>query len=194
MSCTPRTDQQSRAIQALGLTILTGNLCLDWIVNDHVSKIAAMLEHGKLWNSSVHIPSLQKYHDIGTDWNAVRIVFLEFSIFTTICFALQFCGTMIRLRFFTNTSPFQKCLVLMSLFLNDLPQYIATAIVTFAIDDVYIPYFCSTILGVIGNYIMFIALIDTAAFHYPKVIWFHVALTVICLVVQIALITKAHLT
>lgn len=171
-----------------------GNLCFDWIVKDHVSKIAAILEHSKLWNSSADIPSLQKYHDIGIDWNKMNIIFLEFAIATTVCFALQFSGTMIRLRFFTNKSPFQKFLVWANLFLNDLPQCITTAIVTFAIDDVYIPYFCSTMLGVIGNYVMYIALSDTTTFHYPKLIWIHVTMTVICLVVQVALITKAHLT
>ena len=156
-----------------------------------MSKIVAIFEHGA---DPVNIPSLQEYHDLGINWKAMRIVFLEFAIATSVCFTLQFCGTMLRLRFFTNKSPFQKFLVWANLFLNDLPQCIAIVIVTFAVDDVYFPYFCSTILGVIGNYIMFIALSDTTTFHYPKLIWFHVALTVICLVVQIALITKAHLT
>ena len=195
LSCKPTTAHQSRAIHAVGLMVLLGNLLFDWLVNDHVNRIAAMLERSKLRNSSADIPSLKKLHDIGLDWNAIQFVFLEFAIFTTICFALQFFGTMLTWCFTDNNkSPFQKILVWASLFLNDLPQFILTAIVTYATDDVYIPYFCSTVLGVVGNYILFLALSNIGAFHYPKVIWCHAALTVICLIIQIAHITKAQIT
>ena len=153
-----------------------------------------MLEHEILWNSSAVISSLQEVHDIGIDWNTIRVIFLEFAIFTTVSITLLCSGTMLSLRFREERSPYQKFLVWFSLILNDLPQCIVTAIVTFATDDVYIPFFCSTMLGAIGNYIMFIALSNTAAFHYPKLIWCHVAMTVICLVIPIALITKTHLT
>ena len=129
-----------------------------------MSKLAAVLQHGKLWNSSADNPSLQEYHyNIGYDWNAVRVIFPEFAIVTTVCFALQFCGLMIRLHFFLNRSPFQNCLVLVNLFLNDLPQCIVTVIVTFAIDNIYLPYFGSTMLEVIGNYILFITVRRYAA-------------------------------
>ena len=194
LSCAPRTYQQSHALQAIALLILVGNLGFDWVVNFHVSEIAAMLEQRRFRLNWTHISSLEKVHDIGINWNAIRITFFEFAIFSTVCIAFLFSGTLLSLRVCEEKSPYQKFLVWFSLFFNDLPQCIATAIITFAADDVYIPYFCSTLLGVIGNYTMFVALYNTNTLHYPKVIWCHIALTVICLVVQVALISKAHLT
>ena len=153
-----------------------------------------MLEQRRLRSNWTHISSLEKVQDIGINWNAIRIAFLEFAIFSTVCVAFLFSGTFFSLRACEEKWPYQKFVVWNSLFFNDLPQCIATAIITFAADDVYIPYFGSTMLGVIGNYTMFVALYNTNIFHYPKIIWCHIALTGICLVVQIALISYAHLT
>ena len=41
-------------------------------------------------------------------------------------------------------------------------------IVMYATDDSYLPYFVATILGVLGNYLIFLAFSDTRALHYPK--------------------------
>lgn len=192
MACTPRTNEGSRYLQGTGFVILLGNLIFDWIVYDHVSKIAAMLEHEIHRNGSADIHSLHEVHDIGTDWNAVWIIFLTSSILTSISFALQFFEWLLRLIRDQNESPYQKLLILICLFLNDLSQYIVTIIIMYATDDVYISYFFSTLLGAIGNYIMFIALTDSKAFHFPKLILFHATLTVTYFVVLLVLMTKAH--
>ena len=173
-----------------------GNLFFDWLVNDHVDKIATMLERGKLQDGeSTNIPSLQTLYDIGIDWNVIGAIFLVFAILSTICYALQFFGTMLTWLFKDkNKSSFQSFLLFASLLLNDLPQCILITIVTYATDDVYIPYFCSTLLGVLGNYIIFIALSNTHSFYYPKVVCCHAVLVGICLTIQIAHVTKAHIT
>ena len=173
-----------------------GNIFFDWLVNDHVSKIVAMLEHSKVWNGSTrHISSLKVLHDIGIDWSVIGATFLVFAILSTICYALQFFGTMITWLFKDhNKSVFQSFLIWISLILIDLPQCVIITIVTYVTDDVYIPYFCSTLLGVLGNYLIFIALSNTHVLYYPKVVCCHAVLVGICLTIQIAHVTKAHIT
>ena len=160
-----------------------------------MNKIAATLERDKLLNGSTDIPGLQKIHDIGFHWNAAQGIFLGLTISTTIVFILQVIEAIVRWYFkLDRRSPFQKCLVLISLFLNDFLQSIVTAIVLFAVDDVNILYFFSTLLGTLGNYIMFFAYFDTPNFHYPKAIVCHVALMFICFLIQFTNTIKAAVT
>ena len=91
--CKLTTDRQSRAIHAMGMLILMGNIFSNWLVNSHVNNISTILEDTKVRNDSAAIQSLKKHH-IDLDWNAIHIIFLEFALFSTICYAPQFFGTM----------------------------------------------------------------------------------------------------
>ena len=194
--CNPLSDHyhQSRASHAIGLMLLMGNLFFDWFVKNHVDRLVSILLLSDQWKSSAIVPSVKKVHDIRLDWEAIQIAYLVFAIFTTVFFGLQFFGTMLRWCFSNNDKMrFQKLFVWTNLFLNDLPQCILTVIISYATDDAFIPYLASSGLGVLGQYMIFYSLRSTEAFHFPKIIFFHALLTGICFVIQVALISKAHI-
>ena len=167
-------------LQVIGFGILFGNFLCDLDMAEHV-RLICVVEGGKLWNDT-GIPGLREVYDSGLDWNTVRIIFIGFSLFSFLFLVLSLFGTVLRFCVYgwDNSSPFQKCIVWINLFLNDLPQCILTSIVTSMIaNDSYLVFIFSTLLGVLGNYILFFAFSKTTKFHYPRLFWCHVVLTVI---------------
>ena len=174
------------------MILMPVNVFFDWIVSDHVNKMVDLTENDTPIGGSAHISSFKNLYDIGVTSNAIQFIFLGFAIFTTLCFAGQFFVTI--MTWYSkdkNKSTLLEILVWTSLFLNDLPHCIVTTMVVYGTGDVYVPYIYSTMLGVIGNYMIFIALSNMAAFYYPKVIICHGIVTVICFITQVVLVTKA---
>ena len=116
------SDEGSLYLQLFGFVFLIVNLIFDWIVYDHVSKIAATLVHGNQWNGSADIHSLQEVHGIHLDWEAIRDVCLTFAILTSIVFTLQIIETVLRMRTNEKKAHIQLVLVIINIVVNDLPQ------------------------------------------------------------------------
>ena len=173
------------------------NLFFDWIVKEHVDGIIvsqALNNVSRGYISGGKSSSLKAIHPVNLDWYIINVAFVVCAIFTTILFALQFLGTMIQWCFSDdNQMVFQKLLVWVSLWFNDLPQSVLVTIVVYATTDAYLPYLGGTILGVVGQYFVFYALCNTKMFHYPKVIYFHMFLTAFCVLLQFAHTSKAYL-
>ena len=167
------------------------NVFIDWIVSYHVNKMTDLTDNDTPMGSA-HISRFKKLYDNGVTSNAIQFIFLGFAIFTTICFAGQFFVTILTWYFKDQKkSTLLEILVWASLFLNDLPQSILTTIVVYVTGDEFLPYLWSTIVGAVGNYMIFIALGHMAAFYYPKVIIWHGIVIVICFITQVMLVTKA---
>ena len=165
------------------------NVFFDWLVSDHVNKMAAVTDNDAQRNISTDILKLE---EIGFTSNVIQSIFFEYAIFSTVCFAAQFFVTMSTWYFKENNqSKCQEILVWGNLFLNDLPQCVVTTIIVHGTGDVYMPYFCSTMLGVIGNYMVFAALSPKATFYYPNAMACHGLLVTICLITQIVLFIRA---
>ena len=193
---TPLSDHhhQSFASHAVGWMLLIGNLIFDWFVKIHVDKLVSFLLQSDQWKVSAIVPSVKKVHDISFDWEVIQVAYLAFALSSTVVFGLQFFGTMFKWYYSTNNDMrLLKLFVWTHLCLTDLPQCILTVILLYATDDVFIPYLISSGLGVLGQYMIFYSLRSTEAFHYPKIIFFHALLTGICFVIQVALISKAHI-
>ena len=151
--------------------------------------MAAVSDNDAQRNISTDISKLK---EIGFTSNVIQSIFLEFAIFSTVCFAAQFFVTMSTWYFKENNqSKCQEILVWGNLFLNDLPQCLVTTSIVHGTGDVYMPCFCSTMLGVIGNYMVFIALSNVATFYYPKVIACHGSFVTIWFITNIAFTVRA---
>ena len=193
--CSPPGHQSSHAFHSIALMILMTNLFFDWFIVGHVDRviIKEALDYNNNSQRFTESNTLKAIHIFSLNWVGIKAAFKVLTVCTTVIFAILFIGTLISWSFMNDhRMAYQKCIMWLSLWLNDLPQSILVTVVVYATTDAYIPYIVSTSLGVLGQYLIFYALSNTKMFHYPKLLYCHMFLTAICFILQAAHISKAH--
>lgn len=177
-------------IHSLALMILIGNLFFDWFVAKHVTGIAAMYAPCNASYNAALTEPLNGMRNLNNIWKVIGEVFLVFAIFTSVTFCLQFVGTPMQWYFFPkiNDMRWQKFIVWVSLFFNDLPQSLLATVIMYTTIDKYPYYLGSTLVGVLSQYLVFYALSNIETFHYPKLLYFHAFLTTVLFVIQVVVL------